>query len=164
MASIQGWQSKAVISVLAALCFATIIGERAMAVEGLTTLKSAYSPAETMARLKEAVTSKGMTVFAHVDHAAGAREAGLPLRATDLLIFGSPKGGTAVMQSVQTAGIDLPLKALVWEDNMGTTWLSYNTPVWSASRHSAGAPVAVRAMTAAIEAVAAAATSTGPPR
>lgn len=135
-----------------------------MAVEGLTTLRSAYSAAETLSRLKEAVTSKGMTVFAHVDHAAGAKVAGLSLRPTDLLIFGSPKGGTPVMQSVQTTGIDLPLKALVWEDGVGTTWLSYNTPVWSASRHGADAPAAVHAMTAAIEAVAATATSASTPR
>lgn len=135
-----------------------------MAVEGLTTLKSAYSATETMARLKQAVASKGMTVFAHVDHAAGAKDSGLPLRPTDLLIFGSPKGGTPVMQSVQTAGIDLPLKALVWEDGVGATWLSYNTPAWLASRHGADAPSAVRAMTAAIDAVAAAATSASPPR
>jgi uncharacterized protein (DUF302 family) len=99
-----------------------------MAADGLITLKSNYAPAETVARLEAAVTPRGMTVFAHVDHAAGAAQVGLPLRPTDLLIFGSPKGGTPLMQAVQTAGIDLPLKALVWQDDAGVTWLSYNDP------------------------------------
>jgi uncharacterized protein (DUF302 family) len=69
-----------------------------------------------------------MTVFARIDHAAGAAEVGLPLRPTELLIFGSAKGGTPLMQSDQAVGIDLPLKALVWEDANGKTWLSYNDP------------------------------------
>lgn len=133
-----------------------------MAADGLTTIKSAYSARETMARLEAAVAAKGMTVFAHIDHAAGANEAGLPLRPTDLLIFGSPKGGTPMMQSVQTAGIDLPLKALVWQDEAGITWLSYNTPAWIAGRHGAGAQAVVHGMTLAIDAIAVAATSAPP--
>src|SRR3954465_7472583 len=76
-----------------------------------------------------------MTVFARVDHAAGAAEAGLPLRPTDLLIFGAAKGGTPLMQAAQTIGIDLPLKALVWQDESGKTWVSYNEPAWLAARH-----------------------------
>ena len=106
-----------------------------MAADGLTTIRSHYGPEETMARLEAAVTARGMTVFAHIDHAAGAAEVGLPLRPTDLLIFGSPKGGTPLMQSLQTIGIDLPLKALVWRDEAGTTWLSYNDPTWLVERH-----------------------------
>ena len=133
-----------------------------MAADGLTTIKSAYSAQETMARLQAAITAKGMTVFAHIDHAAGAVQAGLPLRPTDLLIFGSPKGGTPVMQSVQTAGIDLPLKALVWQDEAGTTWLSYNTPAWAAERHGADGQAAIHCMTLAIDSIAAAATSASP--
>ena len=79
--------------------------------DGLITIQSRYTPKETMQRLETAVKSKGMTVFAHIDHAAGAAEVGMTLRPTDLLIFGSPKGGTPLMQSAQTIGIDLPLKA-----------------------------------------------------
>jgi len=130
-----------------------------MAADGLTTIKSAYSAPETMARLEAAVIAKGMSVFAHIDHAAGAAGVGLPLRPTDLLIFGSPKGGTPVMQSVQTAGIDLPLKALVWQDEAGITWLTYNPPAWIAERHGADAQAAIHGMTGAIEAIAAIATS-----
>jgi uncharacterized protein (DUF302 family) len=131
-----------------------------MAANGLITIKSHYEPGETMVRLEAAVSARGMTVFAHIDHAAGAAEAGLPLRPTDLLIFGSPKGGTLVMQSVQTVGIDLPLKALVWQDEAGVTWLSYNDPAWLVARHGGGPDIkAVHAMAAALDAIANAATS-----
>jgi uncharacterized protein (DUF302 family) len=152
----------AVGSLIAALWLSADFGVKAMATDGLTTIKSAYSAQETMARLRAAVTAKGMTVFAHIDHAAGAAEAGLPLRPTDLLIFGSPKGGTPVMQSAQTAGIDLPLKALVWQDEAGTTWLTYNTPAWIGERHGAGVQPAIHGMTVAIDSIAAAATSASP--
>jgi uncharacterized protein (DUF302 family) len=152
----------AVGSLIAVLWLSADLGAKAMAADGLTTIKSAYSAQETMARLEAAVAAKGMTVFAHIDHAAGAVQAGLPLRPTDLLIFGSPKGGTPVMQSVQTAGIDLPLKALVWQDEAGITWLSYNTPTWIAERHGADAQAALRGMTGVIEAIVAAATSASP--
>lgn len=155
--SVKRWG--AVGYVIAALFLSTTLGAKAMATDGLITLKSAYSAQDTMVRLESAVVAKGMTVFARIDHAAGATEAGLPLRPTDLLIFGSPKGGTPVMQSIQTAGIDLPLKALVWQDQAGTTWLSYNAPVWIAARHGADTKAAIHAMTVALEAVAAVATS-----
>jgi uncharacterized protein (DUF302 family) len=97
-----------------------------------------------------------MTVFARIDHAAGAAAVGLPLRPTELLIFGNAKGGTALMQSMQTIGIDLPLKALVWQDGSGKTWLSYNDPDWLARRHGLGheADAAVRAIAAALDALA----------
>ena len=149
----------AVGSLIAALWLSADLGAKAMAADGLTTIKSAYGAQETMARLEAAVAAKGMTVFAHIDHAAGAAEAGLPLRPTDLLIFGSPKGGTPVMQSIQTAGMDLPLKALVWQDEAGTAWLSYNTPAWIAERHGVDAKAAIHGMTLAIDAIAVAATS-----
>jgi uncharacterized protein (DUF302 family) len=114
-----------------------------------------------MQRLEAAVKAGGMTVFAHVDHAAGAAEVGLTLRPTDLLIFGSPRGGTPLMQLAQTMGIDLPLKALVWQDEHGTTWLSYNDPAWLVERHGSvsGAEAAVRALAGALHAVATGATS-----
>ena len=76
-----------------------------------------------------------MTVFARIDHAAGAAEVGLTLRPTELIIFGNARGGTPLMQSVQTIGIDLPLKALVWQDAGGKTWISYDEPNWIAQRH-----------------------------
>jgi uncharacterized protein (DUF302 family) len=92
-----------------------------------------------MDRFESAIKSKGMTVFARVDHAAGAAAVGLPLAPTELLIFGSAKVGTPLMQAVLTAGIDLPLKALVWQDAEQRTWLSYNEPEWIARRHGLGA-------------------------
>ncbi len=106
-----------------------------MAADGLTTLRSSYGPHDTMNRLEAEVKARGMTVFARIDHAAGATGAGLSLRPTEVLVFGNAKGGTPLMQSVQTIGIDLPLKALVWQDASGVTWLSYNDPAWLAQRH-----------------------------
>ena len=76
-----------------------------------------------------------MTVFARIDHAAGAAEVGLTLAPTELIIFGNARGGTPLMQSAQTVGIDLPLKVLVWQDAANKTWLSYNEPAWIARRH-----------------------------
>jgi len=136
-------------------------GGQAMAADGLITIPSSYGPQETMQRLEAEVRAKGMTVFAHVDHAAGAEAAGLPLRPTDLLIFGNAKGGTPLMQSVQSIGIDLPLKALVWQDASGNTWLSYNDPGWLAKRHRLGheAEATAHALAVALGAVAKAATT-----
>jgi uncharacterized protein (DUF302 family) len=91
-----------------------------------------------MSRLDAAVKARGMTVFARVDHAAGAAEAGLSLRPTDLLIFGNARGGTPLMQAGQTIGLDLPLKVLVWQDAAGDTWLSWNDPQWLVRRHGLG--------------------------
>jgi uncharacterized protein (DUF302 family) len=131
-------------------------GGQAMAADGLTTIESKFSPQETMARLEAAVGAKGMTVFAHIDHAAGAAAVDMKLRPTDLLIFGNAKGGTPAMQLLQTIGIDLPLKVLVWQDEAGITWLSYNDPVWLVERHGGGADAkaTVRGMAAALNAVA----------
>src|SRR6516164_3688695 len=136
-------------------------GVQAMAADGLITIKSAFGPAETMKRLEAEVKAKGLTVFAHINHAEGASAVGLSLRPTDLLIFGNAKGGTPLMQSMQTIGIDLPLKALVWQDEKGTTWLSYNDPGFLAKRHGEGSEsdAAVRAMAAALDSVARAATT-----
>ena len=92
---------------------------------GLVTLPSAHGVPETVARLKALLAQKGIEVFAHIDHAAGAREVGLPLRPTQVLIFGNPKAGTPLMQSRQTVGLELPLRALAWEDEEGKAWLTY---------------------------------------
>jgi uncharacterized protein (DUF302 family) len=132
-----------------------------MAADGLTTLPSSRGPKDTMDRLEAEVRAKGMTVFARIDHAAGAAAVGLSLRPTELLIFGNAKGGTPLMQSMQTIGIDLPLKALVWQDASGNTWLSYNDPSWLAKRHGVGpdSEATVATMAAALNAVARAATA-----
>jgi uncharacterized protein (DUF302 family) len=132
-----------------------------MAVEGLITVPSSLGPKETMDRLEKEIKAKGLTIFARVDHAAGAAEVGLALRPTELLIFGNAKGGTSLMQANQTAGIDLPLKTLVWQDESGKTWLSYNDPSWLAKRHALGTEVkpAVEAMVALLGAVAKTATT-----
>lgn len=127
-----------------------------MAIDGLITMPSSFAAKKTMDRLEAEIRARGMTVFARVDHAAGAAEIGLPLRPTELLVFGNARGGTPLMQAEQTIGIDLPLKALVFEDAAGKVWLSYNDPHWLAQRHGLGAAVAqtVEAMTAALNAIA----------
>jgi uncharacterized protein (DUF302 family) len=147
-----------VFVLIAVMCLLEV---QAMAADGLVTLRSNYAPKETMNRLETEVKAKGLTVFARIDHSAGAAEVGLSLRPTELLIFGNAKGGTPLMQSVQTIGIDLPLKALVWQDASGSTWLSYNDPNWLAKRHELGnqADATVKAMTGALAAMARAATT-----
>jgi len=109
--------------------------ESSLIVDGLTSIRSSFGPKETMDRLEAEIRAHGLNVFARIDHAAGAAEVGLTLRPTELIIFGNARGGTPLMQAAQTVGIDLPLKALVWEDASGKTWLSYNEPGWIAQRH-----------------------------
>ncbi len=101
-----------------------------------------------------------MTVFARIDHAAAAKAEGLSLRPTELLIFGNARAGTPLMQAAQTTGIDLPLRALIWLDADGTTWLGYNDPDWFAARHGAVTQSAsvLHVMQAALSDIAAAAT------
>jgi uncharacterized protein (DUF302 family) len=132
-----------------------------MAASGLISSESRYGPEETMNRFEAEVRAKGMSVFAHIDHAAGATAVGLSLRPTELLIFGNAKTGTLLMESAQTLGIDLPLKALVWQDASGTAWLSYNDPAFLAHRHGMdGADnTTVNAMAAALKALARKATT-----
>jgi uncharacterized protein (DUF302 family) len=109
-----------------------------MSGNGLITVPSAYSVKDTIDRVEADIKSKGMTVFARIDHAAGAMEVGLPLAPTLLLIFGNARGGTPLMQAKQQVGIDLPLKVLAWQDSAGKTWLTYNDPHWIAQRHDLG--------------------------
>jgi uncharacterized protein (DUF302 family) len=127
-----------------------------MSDDGLITRESARSFVDTVERLVAAVTGRGMSVFARIDHADGAAQVSLPLRPTTLVLFGNPKGGTPLMQDRQTAGIDLPLKALVWEGSAGKVWLTLNDPAWIANRHGLGdaSAGAVRAMTQALRAIA----------
>lgn len=107
----------------------------AIAAEGLSAVKSPYDAKQTMNRLEEIVKQRGLTVFARIDHAAGAAKIGKPLRPTELLIFGNPQGGTPLMECAQSVGIDLPLKALIWEDAAGQVWLGYNEPAYLMKRH-----------------------------
>lgn len=92
---------------------------------GLQTLPSIYDPRETSDRLTRYVASHGMSIFARIDHAAGAAEVGLHLRPTEVLIYGNARGGTPLMQIDQSLGIDLPLRAMIWQDQSGKTWVSY---------------------------------------
>lgn len=119
----------------AALLVLCSIAPAAAAVEGLTTLKSPHGPKETMDRFEALARQKGLNVFARIDHAAGAAKVGKSLRPTEVLIFGNPQGGTPFMACAQTVGIDLPLKALVWQDDSGQVWLGYNDPAYLARRH-----------------------------
>ena len=105
---------------------------------GLVTVRCTRPVRETTDRLAEMVAAAGLTVFARIDHGGNAVQVGMELRPTELLIFGNPRGGTPLMQDQQTAGIDLPVKALVWEDAAGTVWLTYNEAEWVARRHGLG--------------------------
>ena len=109
----------------------------ANAVEGLISVKSPLSAKATMDKFENLAKQKGLNIFARIDHAAGAKKVEQQLRPTEVLIFGNPKGGTPLMQCAQTIGIDLPLKALVWEDVQSQVWLSYNDPTYIAERHNA---------------------------
>jgi uncharacterized protein (DUF302 family) len=101
----------------------------------VVTKPSKYSVSETIDRIERAVTAKGMKIFARIDHGGEAKKVGLEMRPTQLLIFGNPKGGTALMVVRPTAAIDLPMKALAWEDKDGKVWLTYNSPELLKDRH-----------------------------
>jgi uncharacterized protein (DUF302 family) len=129
--------------------------------EGLITVASSFPVRETVERLVSFATSHGLMVFARIDHAEGAVNAGLALRPTELVIFGHAKGGTPLMADRQSAGIDLPLKALAWQDADGTVWLTHNDADWIAQRHGLGpaSAQAVKAMEAGLAAAVKAATT-----
>ena len=110
----------------------------ALAADDLVTKKSAHSVAETLDRLTAIVKDKGFTVFARIDHAAGAKKVGKELRPTQLLIFGNPKVGTALMSSQQSVGVDLPIRVAAWQDASGQVWIGYTAPAALAARHSIG--------------------------
>ena len=126
-----------------------------MTTDGITIVESNLGARETTDRLAAEVKAKGLTVFARIDHAAGAAEVGMQLRPTELLIFGNARGGTPLMQANQLAGIDLPLKALVYQDAAGKVWLAYDEPNWIAQRHHLGDSVAanVQSLTKALAAL-----------
>ena len=109
-----------------------------MSNEGFVTTASPHSVADTVHRLEGAINASGLCVFARIDHEKNAQEVHIALRPTYLLIFGDPKGGTPLMLDNQVVGIDLPFKALIWEDARGQTWITYNDPAWLAERHNLG--------------------------
>lgn len=113
-----------------------------MSDDGLVTIESVHSVKDAIDRLESALRLRGVAIFARIDHAAGAARVGMPLRPTELLIFGNPKAGTPLMQAKQTIGLDLPLKLLAWEDAAGKAWLTYNDPHWLARRHGLDASAA----------------------
>lgn len=106
-----------------------------MAAEGMVTVQSNHSAEATADKLEAVLEDKGMTVMNRINHTAGARKAGLELRPTEVVIFGNPKVGTPLMQCAQSVAIDLPQKALIWEDSEGVVWLGYNDPAYLKQRH-----------------------------
>ncbi|MDH5538228.1 MAG: DUF302 domain-containing protein [Rhizobacter sp.] len=119
------------------------VASLAFAADGLIAVKSPHAAKDTMNRLEDIVKQRGLNVFARIDHAAGGAKIGKTLRPTEVLVFGNPQGGTPFMECAQSVGIDLPLKALVWEDAAGQIWLGYDDPAYLAQRHGvAQCPVA----------------------
>ncbi|MBZ5601652.1 MAG: DUF302 domain-containing protein [Acidobacteriia bacterium] len=103
---------------------------------GITTVASPHSLTDTVFRFEQLLNSKGVKIFAVIDQAREAESVGLHLRPTVLMIFGNPKAGTPVMIAAPTAAVDLPLKALIWQDDNGKVWISYDAPAYLQSRHN----------------------------
>ena len=127
-----GSSCKKILFAITALFFLASI---AYADNGIISVRSSHEVKATADRLENALKQKAMTVFARIDHAAGAQKVGQNLRATELIVFGNPKVGTPLMQCRQTTAIDLPQKALIWEDEEGQVWFSYNNPNYLVERH-----------------------------
>jgi uncharacterized protein (DUF302 family) len=106
-----------------------------MAGNGLVQVASPYSVVETLSRLESVLAARGVQVFAVIDHSGEAEKVGMKMRPTKLVIFGNPKSGTPLMVAAPTLAIDLPLKALVWEDDGGKVWVTYNSPEYLQQRH-----------------------------
>ncbi|MGI9316953.1 MAG: DUF302 domain-containing protein [bacterium] len=117
------------------LAILLLIGQTANAQQGIMKVKSAHNVATTADRLESALTEKGMKVFARINHAAGAESIGESLSPTELVIFGNPKIGTGLIKCAQSSAIDLPMKALIWQDDAGEVWLGYNDAGYLSSRH-----------------------------
>jgi uncharacterized protein (DUF302 family) len=124
-----------------------------MSANGIVDIASSHSVDEVVEKLKAILSAKGVMLFALVDHSGEAAKAGMTMRPTKLLIFGSPKAGTPLMLAAPSIAIDLPLKILVWEDSDGKTWVSYNAPDYLRERH--GVPQELMQNIAVIEALAA---------
>lgn len=132
-----------------------------MPVTGIVTIRSPHTPKETLDRLAKAAVDRGLAIVARVDHAGAAAKVGLDLRPTELLVFGNARAGTPLMQAAQLIGIDLPLRALAWQDEAGRTLLSYIDPAWLAERHGirASTQKSVDNMNSVFQAIVAEATS-----
>ena len=126
---------KRLVAAFAALLVVTITATDAGAADDLITKPSAFSVGQTLDRLEKIFAKKGITIFARVNHTAGAEKISAKLRPTEVIVFGNPKIGTPLMQSNQLIGIDLPLKVLAWQDDKGKTWIAYNDPQYLAKRH-----------------------------
>lgn len=122
---------------VAVVVLSALISSLCVAADGLVAVKSPHAVKETIDRFESAAKARGLNVFLRVDHAAGAKTIGKDLRPTELLVFGNPQGGTPLMECAQSVGIDLPLKALAWQDASGQVWLSYNDPQYLSDRHGA---------------------------
>ncbi len=147
------------ISVLLTL-LASFTSFSLMAADGVITKPSVHGVTETMDTLQAVLESKGMTIFARIDHGAGAAGVGITIPATELLIFGNPKVGSPLMQCERSVAIDLPQKALVWEDTEGKVWLSYNDPDYLRKRHAiSGCDQQLKKVTDALDALTSAATA-----
>jgi len=125
----------------------------APAEDGIVTIRSRHTVDQSVQKLTELLQAKGVKLFAVIDHSGEAEKAGIEMRPTKLLVFGNPKGGTPLMIAAPSIAIDLPLKALVWEDANGETWISYNAPEYLRSRH--GLPQEFVQILAAVESFAA---------
>ncbi len=125
------------IVILAVLIMMSAVNNQSNAADanGIVRVKSAHSVTVTINKLEAVLSDKGMTIFKRVDHASGAEKVGMQIRPTELLIFGNPKVGTPLMLCSQTAALDLPQKALAYEDEKGIVWLVYNDPAYMANRH-----------------------------
>ncbi|MBU0944226.1 MAG: DUF302 domain-containing protein [Bacteroidetes bacterium] len=121
-----------ILSIISMFLFSSM----AVADNGLVSVKSSHPVKETADRLENILQKKGMTLFTRINHSAGAEKVGKELRPTELIIFGNPKVGAPLMQCSQTMAIDLPQKALIWEDETGQVWFSYNEPEYLAKRHN----------------------------
>ena len=129
LSRIQSWII--LFSILAIIFFVST----AVADNGIVSVKSSHDVKATADRLENILSQKGMKVFIRINHAAGAAKVGKELRPTELIVFGNPKVGTPLMQCSQSVAIDLPQKALIWQDDKGLVWLSYNDPDYLDGRH-----------------------------
>lgn len=117
------------------ICLA-ILPASLFAAEGIINVESPHSVEQTANKLEQVLTSKGMKIFQRIDHSAGAKTASISLNPTELLIFGNPKVGAPLMKCAPTVAIDLPQKAVIWQDNQQKVWISYNDPAYLKQRHN----------------------------
>ena len=118
------------------IAFFTLFATSAMAAEGMITIESSHTVKETADRLENVLNKKGMTVFKRVNHGSGAKNVGIDMRETELVIFGNPKVGSPLLVCQQSVAIDLPQKALIWKDKENKVWFSYNDPAYMKQRHN----------------------------